>query len=262
MAELNSAAAHGRCGERLAGQPDRRPARGGRGAVASGGGTAPLVLHADRPRRPAADPGSGPPSRARPCSWSRRVCPRPGFVTVSTIMGLENVLDQLEGWGAGWDRERGRDPQLYYLRVFGEPSAAGPWSWRFGGHHVSVHHLVVDGAVARQHAVFSWARTRPSRRCWAGTCCGRWARSRIWPGSWCGRWTTSRPRRAVISPVPPVDIVGGNRPRVREGDVALPLGDVWRGRFADSGCRTCSTRCSAAQSRRSDCGRSTMRRCA
>jgi hypothetical protein len=40
-------------------------------------------------------------------------------------------------------------------------------------------------------------------------------------------------RRAVISPVPPVDIVGGNRATVRAGDVALPLGDVWRGQFAD-----------------------------
>jgi hypothetical protein len=80
---------------------------------------------------------------------------RAGFVTASTILGLENVLDQVEDWSTGWeDRERGRDPQLYWLRVFGEPSPAGPWSWRFGGHHVSVQHLVVDGEVRASSPCF------------------------------------------------------------------------------------------------------------
>ena len=27
------------------------------------------------------------------------------------------------------------------------------WSWRFGGHHVSIHHVVVDGEVRASHAV-------------------------------------------------------------------------------------------------------------
>ena len=55
---------------------------------------------------------------------------RPGYVTAAVIIGLENVLDELEGWGVSWNRERGRDPGLYYLRIFGEPSAAKGWSWR------------------------------------------------------------------------------------------------------------------------------------
>ena len=45
------------------------------------------------------------------------------YVTVATIMGLENVLDYNEGFVVRFDRERGRDPGLYYLRVFGEPGA-------------------------------------------------------------------------------------------------------------------------------------------
>jgi len=65
-----------------------------------------------------------------------------GYVTATTIMGLENVLDQVENWQMDWGRERGRDPQLYWLKVFGEPVSEGPWSWRFGGHHVSVQHSV------------------------------------------------------------------------------------------------------------------------
>jgi len=55
---------------------------------------------------------------------------RPGYVTISTIIGLENVLDEVEGWKVDWGRERGRDPGLYYLRVFGDPASRGPWSWR------------------------------------------------------------------------------------------------------------------------------------
>ena len=73
----------------------------------------------------------------------------PAYVTVATIIGLENVLDQVEGFRTKFDRERGRDPGLYYLRVFGEPGGAAPWGWRFGGHHVSLNNLVVDGALTR-----------------------------------------------------------------------------------------------------------------
>jgi hypothetical protein len=40
-----------------------------------------------------------------------------GYVTVATIVGLDNILDHVEGWSVDWGRERGRDPGLYYLRV-------------------------------------------------------------------------------------------------------------------------------------------------
>ncbi len=70
-----------------------------------------------------------------------------GYVTVATIIGLDNVLDYVEGWSVDWGRERGRDPGLYYLRVFGEPGGQGPWGWRFGGHHVSLNNLIADGLV-------------------------------------------------------------------------------------------------------------------
>src|SRR5512134_2454112 len=69
---------------------------------------------------------------------------RAGYVTAATIIGLENVLDELEGFRVSFGRERGRDPTLYYLRIFGEPGSSA-WSWRFGGHHVSVHHTILGG---------------------------------------------------------------------------------------------------------------------
>ncbi|MEU2031190.1 DUF3500 domain-containing protein [Nocardia amamiensis] len=31
-----------------------------------------------------------------------------GYATVATVVGLENVLDQVEGWQARWARQRGR----------------------------------------------------------------------------------------------------------------------------------------------------------
>src|SRR5690606_4038282 len=55
----------------------------------------------------------------------------PGYVTVAAIIGLENILDQLEGWSVDFGRERGRDPTLYYVTIFGEPGGDAPWGWRF-----------------------------------------------------------------------------------------------------------------------------------
>ncbi|HEX5080364.1 MAG TPA: DUF3500 domain-containing protein, partial [Geminicoccaceae bacterium] len=72
----------------------------------------------------------------------------PGYVTVALIMGLDNILDQLEGFSVDFARERGRDPMLYYVTIFGEPGGAAAWGWRFGGHHVSLHYTVIDGEVA------------------------------------------------------------------------------------------------------------------
>jgi hypothetical protein len=86
----------------------------------------------------------------------------PGYVTVATIMGLENILDQHEGFVARFDRERGRDPGLYYLRVFGDPGGDRPWGWRFGGHHVSLNNLVVDGELAATTPCFLGANPAAS----------------------------------------------------------------------------------------------------
>jgi Protein of unknown function (DUF3500) len=72
---------------------------------------------------------------------------RPAFVTVAAVIGLEHVLEHREGWRASRDRDRLRDPQMYYLRVFGEPVDDAVWGWRFGGHHVSLNYLVADGLL-------------------------------------------------------------------------------------------------------------------
>src|SRR5215213_10566196 len=52
-----------------------------------------------------------------------------GYVTVCTVMGLENVLDHVEGFSVDWGRERGRDPGMYLKRVFGDTAGQGQWGW-------------------------------------------------------------------------------------------------------------------------------------
>ncbi len=79
---------------------------------------------------------------------------RAAYVTASTVMGLENVLDEVERFRQRFGRERGRDPGMYYVRVFGEPGAGATWGWRFGGHHVSVNHTIVDGELAASTPCF------------------------------------------------------------------------------------------------------------
>jgi hypothetical protein len=155
---------------------------------------------------------------------------RPAYVTVSTIIGLENVLDELEGWTAQFDRERGRDPGRYYLRVFGDPGPAGGWSWRFGGHHVSINHLVLDGEVQASTPCFLGADPasspllgpHPLRPLAGVEDLGRELVRSL---------DAEQQAIAVVSPVAPTDIVGGNRPRLTEGDLPLPLPDIWRGHF-------------------------------
>lgn len=38
-----------------------------------------------------------------------------------------------------------RDPDLYFVSIFGEPSADTTWGWRLEGHHVSLNVTLVDG---------------------------------------------------------------------------------------------------------------------
>jgi uncharacterized protein DUF3500 len=155
-----------------------------------------------------------------------------GYVTVSTIMGWENVLDLVEGFAVDWARERGRDPGLYYLRVFGDPFADRVWGWRFGGHHVSLNNLVVDGRVRAVTPCFLGAD--PASAPGLGQIALRplgavedLARELL------RSLPAELAERAVLLERAPTDIIGGNRPHLRDGDRMISLPDIWRGRFDD-----------------------------
>ena len=152
-----------------------------------------------------------------------------GYVTMATIIGLENVLDHLEGFTASWNHPRGRDPQRYYVRVFGDP-AGGTWSWRAGGHHISLNFTILDGAVAGTTPLFLGADPASSPllgphplRPLEGVedLARELARSLD---------AAQRPR-AVVTPHAPSDLVLVNRASLSDGDGPLPLQDIWRGRL-------------------------------
>ena len=64
-----------------------------------------------------------------------------GMIKVNTIRSLEQVLAVLEGP----DRRFPRDPELYFISIYGEPGPGKTWGWRFEGHHISLSFTIVDG---------------------------------------------------------------------------------------------------------------------
>ena len=62
-----------------------------------------------------------------------------GYRQSMTIISLEAVLRDLENGNSA------RDPQLYHVAVFGEPSTEKTWGWCFEGHHLSINVTLVDG---------------------------------------------------------------------------------------------------------------------
>ena len=157
----------------------------------------------------------------------------PAYVTVATIIGLENVLDRTEGFVTRFDRERGRDPGLYYLRVFGRPGGRGPWGWRFGGHHVSLNNLVVDGAVVATTPCFLGAD--PATSPLLGGAVNRpLARVEDLARDLVRSLPPELAARAVLLSRAPSDLVTANRTTVAGGDRVIPLTGIWRDeRFPD-----------------------------
>jgi hypothetical protein len=84
---------------------------------------------------------------------------RAGYVTASTIMGLETALDAIEGWSFP---PPGRDSRRFYVRIFGSPGAKNPWGWSFEGHHISLNYTIVDGRIVAPTPTFFGANPAES----------------------------------------------------------------------------------------------------
>lgn len=155
------------------------------------------------------------------------------YVTVATIIGLENVLDYIEGFKASFNRDRGRDPGMYYLRVFGEPGAKGLWGWRFGGHHVSLNNLVVDGVLVATTPCFLGAN--PARSPLLGGAVNRpLAGVEDLGRDLLRSLQPELAARAIMLPKAPSDFVTVNLTHVSDGDAVLPLVGMYRDeRFPD-----------------------------
>ncbi len=149
-----------------------------------------------------------------------------GYLTAVWVMALENILDRLEGWSSRGDR-RSRDPLGYSVTVFGEPGSDA-WGWRFGGHHLSVNVTIVEGEVASTPCFFGADPASspgpggvPFRPLGAAEDHGRALVAMLSP---------EQREVAVLAPVPPHDIVMGNRSAVVEGALPLNLWEIFRDR--------------------------------
>lgn len=153
-----------------------------------------------------------------------------GYHTAALIVGHENTLDHFEGFVTDFGRARGRDPLLYWIAVFGDVARDGTWSWRFGGHHVSLHFTIVEGTVVSSTPCFLGADPASVpllgphllRPLGAAEDLGRELVRSLSP---------EQASAAVLSTAPPPDLLGVNRTRLQDGDRSLPLPLLWRGRF-------------------------------
>lgn len=64
-----------------------------------------------------------------------------GFTQALTVMSLEQVLWELE------NHSEKRNPEGYFVSIFGNPVTDKIWAWRFEGHHLSINFTIADGEV-------------------------------------------------------------------------------------------------------------------
>ncbi len=69
-----------------------------------------------------------------------------GLHKVDTIRSLEREVAELENWFFRFVMGNFRDPNRYFLALFGEPSSEQAWGMRFDGHHLSLNWTAVPGA--------------------------------------------------------------------------------------------------------------------
>jgi hypothetical protein len=65
-----------------------------------------------------------------------------GMIKATTIMRLEQIL-LVEEHGTG----PVRDPELYFVSIFGNPNDDGEWGWRIEGHHLALNFTLKGGQV-------------------------------------------------------------------------------------------------------------------
>jgi hypothetical protein len=65
-----------------------------------------------------------------------------GYIKAVTIMSLEDELKRMER-----DTGAHRNPEHYYVSIFGTPSNDGAWGYRIEGHHLSQNYTIVKGRV-------------------------------------------------------------------------------------------------------------------
>ena len=134
-----------------------------------------------------------------------------GFEKAKAIIDLETILDEIEksrGWGG-----LSRDPELYYISIFGDPTSSSPWSWRAEGHHLSLHFTIVKQNHVSNYPFFFGANPAqvhhgPKRGLRILSSEEELARTLL--TSFSGR----QKQKSIIHPVAPADILTRAAPKV------------------------------------------------
>ncbi len=71
-----------------------------------------------------------------------------GYEKTQGVLVLEGILREIETFGFR------RDPDLYYVTIFGAPSGIAPWGWRFEGHHLSLNFSSATGKIVAATPAF------------------------------------------------------------------------------------------------------------
>ena len=153
-----------------------------------------------------------------------------GYHKANAVIELERILGVIEG------RPQRRDPEDYYVAVFGTPAEDGPWAWRFEGHHLSLNFSSPANELTVTGPAFMGANpaTVPSGEKAGWRPLGReedLARGLLFS------LTPEQREMAVIRAEAPRDIITGNDREARlesfEGIPASRLTDVQRGMLMD-----------------------------
>jgi len=85
-----------------------------------------------------------------------------GLETVRQIRRNELAVAAKDeaGWLPGWMVRWMRDPGRYFIALFGEPSPASPWGFRYEGHHLSLNLTVTPAGVPASTPLFLGAEPR------------------------------------------------------------------------------------------------------
>ena len=126
-----------------------------------------------------------------------------GYSKAEAVRALEPILAEIE------NNPVRRDPELYYVTVFGEPSPTGTWGWRFEGHHISLNWTMVRGtSIASTPQFFgsnpAEVRSGPKRGTRALASEEDLARALL------GSLTDAQKQQAVLSTAAPDDILTTN----------------------------------------------------
>lgn len=130
-----------------------------------------------------------------------------GYLKATGVQQLEGILGGIEG------RPDFRDPEDYYVNIFGEPSAEAAWAWRFEGHHISMNVTAAGGDVPSMTPTFMGSNPHVVRE---GTSAG-WSLLAAEEGLARDLMALLDDRRratAIIQAEAPRDIITGNERRV------------------------------------------------